>query len=389
MMKVMFGCGLYAAFRGSAEHTYFSRSQVKRGIYPSNFENPNLAGHRYIAIDNMPRDKTSKITVNNSYARDMSNLMRFPIVENDPDNFGGALDRLFEKLSPGQVRMYCKPATAVFKLGLVEKGYPNAEFYPETVLGEKKIATLFQKGAEILGLPSDFKPHSLRGACITMLANDSSVSMAETMRVARHNSVSASKVYQRVDGISETNRLKALGQSLPVESLSPVNNKNKIDDCDGDDDDVSMEFVPLRSRVTNKSEDGIEFMDEDSTMLGDDYNDLVEEYAQLKNQLVTACRIRGGAGNSLTQMGIDELKGDIEDLKDQLKTAHGKKKKKKPAISENRVEIEKLKAIVRSLKQRLEDQELYSGSLEHDLDVRVKELEKELKMERKLRKKLQ
>ena len=90
-------------------------------------------------------------------------------MENDPDNFAGALDRLLNKMSPGQECMYCKPATEEYRIGLMERGYTDAEFYPETVLGEKKIASLFAKGAEILDLPTEFKPHSLRGACITMI----------------------------------------------------------------------------------------------------------------------------------------------------------------------------------------------------------------------------
>ena len=115
----------------------------------------------------------------------------------------------------------------------------------------------------------------------------------------------------------------------------------------------------------------------------------MEEYSDLKVQLHGMMRIRagGGGGPSLTQVGISKLKGDIEELKGQLKAA--KAYQKKPAKSKNQLEIEKLKSVVRSLKQRLEDQELYADSLEHDNDVRVMELEKELRAERKLRKKLQ
>ena len=391
MMKVLFGSGLYAAFRGSAEHTFFTRSQIKFGTYPQNFENSKLAGCKWIAIDNIPRDKTAKITVNNSYARDMCNLMRFPIVENDPDNFGASLARLVNKMSPGQERVYCKPASASYKMSLAERGHPDAEFYPTVVLGEKSIATLFRKGASILGLAEDFKPHSLRSACITMLANDSSVSIAETMRVARHTSVSASKVYQRVDGISESNRLNALGQLKSAEDQQACLQEEKKEDDD------SIEMVHCRSYdVDTGSLNGTE-VDENSVdgdvVMGDDdeedYNALVEEYAQLKDELTGMMRIRGGGGGgpSLTQVGIDELKGDILELKGQLKAA--KAYSKKPAKSENQLEIEKLKSVVRSLKQRLEDQELYADSLEHDNDVRVMELEQELKNERKLRKKLQ
>ena len=83
---------------------------------------------------------------------------------------------------------------------------------------------------------------------------------------------------------------------------------------------------------------------------------------------------------SLTQVGIDELKEDLEDLK-------AKMNRKKPAKSENQLEIAKLKTVVKELKTRLEDQELYAGSLENDLDNRVRELEGELRKERKLRRK--
>ena len=121
------------------------RSQIKCGTYPENFENSDLAGCHWIAIDTLPRDKTSKITVNNSYASNMSNLMCFHIIDSDPNNFGGALDRLVNKMSPGQERVYCKPASDSYRLGLAERGYPDAEFHPTVVLGEKKLLQCSKK----------------------------------------------------------------------------------------------------------------------------------------------------------------------------------------------------------------------------------------------------
>ena len=103
MMKVMFGCGLYAAFRGSKEHTFFYKSQIKVGTYPENFESCELAGCRYAAIDHMTFDKTGHITVNNSYTTGCSNWMRFPIVDGDDNNFGGAIERLLKKMHPDKV----------------------------------------------------------------------------------------------------------------------------------------------------------------------------------------------------------------------------------------------------------------------------------------------
>ena len=38
------------------------------------------------------------------------------------------------------------------------------------------------------------------------------------------------------------------------------------------------------------------------SLLGELPNDLLEEYAQLKEKLIGSCRIRGGGGPSLTQM---------------------------------------------------------------------------------------
>lgn len=90
----------------------------------------------------------------------------------------------------------------------------------QTLYGKDSIRILFKEGAVILGLPSDYQPHSLRGAYITKLVNDPGVSIAETMVVAHHSSVSVSKNYQQVAGVSEANRLHALGliQNVPEPS---------------------------------------------------------------------------------------------------------------------------------------------------------------------------
>ena len=50
--------------------------------------------------------------------------------------------------------------------------------------------------------------------------------------------------------------------------------------------------------------------------------------------------------------------------------------------SKNSREVAKLRDIVKSLSRQLEDQQLYAGSLEHDVDVHVEELEEEVRRER-------
>ena len=273
MTKVLFGCGLYAAFRGSKEHTYFSKSQVSFGKYPENYECQDLAGHPYVAIDNFPDDKTNKISISNSYTREMNNNLRFPIVPEDPSNFGGSLARLIKKMAPGQTRVYCKPAQDPHLRSLMAQGFPDACFYYNKPLGEKTISKLFKDGGKFLGISPNFRPHSLRGACITMLVNDSSVSTAEQMAVSRHASVSAAKGYQRVDGISEGNRLRALKMQMP--------SRNK-------------KIFPEEKKVAAKRKKG-------------DENE--EEWGRETD-------LEGGPPVTMTQMNLANLKGEFEEMKD-------------------------------------------------------------------------
>ena len=53
-------------------------------------------------------------------------------------------------------------------------------------------------------------PHVLRGIFITRMANSSKVNLTETMVASRHNSVSASAVYQKRAVTSEANMIDAL-----------------------------------------------------------------------------------------------------------------------------------------------------------------------------------
>ena len=198
--------GNLASLKILSKHALFTKSQVAFGIYPDNFENPTLAGKHYIAIANIPGDKTCTVTVTNSYARDTSQVLRFPVNAESLKCFGGTLSPYYQKLAPGQIRFYCQVATASrYKKKLAMDGFPNTEFYGNKPLGRKSIATLFKECVWLLGLPDSFHPHSLCGACITQLANDSCVSIDKMMAVASNTSVSASRAYQRVDGVSKGN----------------------------------------------------------------------------------------------------------------------------------------------------------------------------------------
>lgn len=49
-----------------------------------------------------------------------------------------------------------------------------------------------------------------------------------------------------------------------------------------------------------------------------------------------------------------------------------------PKLSKNSLEVQRLRGIVKSLSDQLEENQLISDSLEHDVDKRVMELEEEL-----------
>ena len=306
-MKLLFGCGVYCAFCGCSEHTRLHTNQIVFGQYPENFENPALCGVQYASVAVFLSDKSHSITVNNSYAREMKNVLRFPIDTQDPSSFGGAIKRFWKKLSPGQSRVYCQVAGLNYQRTLALSGHPNSIFYPSKPLGDKKIHKLFKKGAQILGLPSNFKPHSLRGACITRLVNDDSVSLAETMMVARHNSASASKSYQRVDGISETNRLKALGiiTTSALQKLKAERESLNEDDMEVDEEE---EYVNDSDSTCVTRNNGISLTQVGIEGLRNDIEDL-EESLEAKGK-----RKRGGSV-SLTQEGLTNLRGEIDELR--------------------------------------------------------------------------
>ena len=377
-MKLLFGMGFYAAFRGSTEHAQFTKNQVSFGTYPENFENTTLAGRPYVAITNISNDKTCTISITNSYARDTNQVLRFPVNIESMKCFGGTIAQFYKKLAPGQVRMYCQVATDSYKQKLALEGFPEAEFYGNKPLGRKSIATYFKDGAKILGLPDTFRPHSLRGACITQLANDGSVSIAETMAVARHTSVSASKNYQRVDGVSEGNRLRALGQ-LPVDDVKPP----AVPTVEAAVAPVKLPATDLTvpASVTVDSESDDEF--ERFRAKRRRKNSCESEDLSSITRVTTEPPTSNQKSYSLTQMDIQDLKEEMADLEIAMKP----KPKPKPVAekSENRKVVAGLRAAVQRLKKKVDSRDhdiLYHRSIKNDFDEKFERLQEQLEQEK-------
>ena len=400
MMKVLFGCGLFAGFRGNQEHTFFNIKQISQGHYPEKHENPDLAGLPYVSIDNM-LDKTNKLSVHNSYLRQTGHSMRFPCDFDDDSNFGAALVRLVERMSPGQTRMYCQVATTTYIASLRRMGHTKAVFFPLKPLGAKTITKLFKEGANLLGLPPSFRAHSLRSAFITKLANDPSVSISETMAAARHNSVSASMNYQLADGVSETNRLVAIGQlkscsspesprkklkgpvetsSVKVEKVEAVPTKRAIDK--GYEKVEPFEENSFDSRTEDDGSSAWALVDMHQS--GEKEADDDEDFIVLNGRKVEE---ENNEVPSMTQYAMNDLREDLDELKLQIAEADANKKKvaEKPKPSVNQRMIASLSAEVQKLKRKLDmrnDDDLYKDSILASIEEERDEYKRQLEYER-------
>ena len=289
-------------------------------------------------------------------------------------------------MAPGQLHMYCREATEDYKQSQAMLGYPDVQMYPKSTIGKGPLENLIKEGAAKLGLGKDFCAHSLRSACITKLTNNPSISLAETMRVACYTSVSASKTYQRVDGVSEGNRLCALGL---------------LKDGGGSEASVcslvaSSESDPRKNSIVELDDDGKPIVSDDSVSLPEvstphtpyatipltqvGIDELKGKISELKGMMVDSKPKKLSMPCNpyvktpmipLTQVGIDELKGEITELKGMMVDS----KPRKP--SPNQKAIMKLCEVVANLKKELANREhniLYFRSIDHDRDMRVENL---------------
>jgi hypothetical protein len=372
MMKIMYGCGVFCMFRG-CEHANFLVSQVKFGHYPCTFEHAALAGHPYVAISNLT-DKTHILTVKNSYARGTSEVLRFPINKDNPSNFGGALQWYINKLSLGQLRMYCRLASDQFIAATYRRhGNSSSIFHPNLPLGINKVKELICQGADILGIPRNFRPHSLRAVGVTKLANSRGVSDAERCCTARHSTVNASRAYQTVDGRSEAGHLLAFGVRIPEAPTPPPKVESKIPPS-GQEEEV--EFVDITNHNSGSDSDGesvppLKIRNKekraekpDLSMTQKQIEVFKEEFPSLQG-LISNKKKRKSAPEppSMTQADIDDLKLKAGELKGLMA---GGVKKSPPPMSQNQLAIQELRQQVKRLKDSLEEEDLYCDSLEND-----------------------
>ena len=134
-------------------------------------------------------------------------LGQFPVlsdgkVGNVSKDVGGAIKRMMKKIPPSS-------KTNRFYRRVSSNGQ---SFCVNAHLGKAKIRDRMRQAFKRMGILNWEKlhPHVLRGIFITRMANSSKVNLTETMVASRHNSVSASAVYQKRGVTSEANRIDAL-----------------------------------------------------------------------------------------------------------------------------------------------------------------------------------
>ena len=136
-------------FRGKSEHARLKVAQIVEGKFP---EQHRYAGKSWVGVKELT-DKSHKLKLNNPIKRKTGNIMRLPILDiNDMSDPGSCLKRYKDKISPGQVRLYCYQATKAELHLFAAEGSHNAKISPKRPIGENKVAEMIKEAAQRTGM---------------------------------------------------------------------------------------------------------------------------------------------------------------------------------------------------------------------------------------------
>ena len=166
--------------------------------------------------------KRGKLSTTSVYA-DEDDSMKMLLYELEVNGLcaAGCLERYLDKLSPGQLRLYCR----------VKK---DGSMSPNQPLGRNTCSKMVKEIAKDCGISDlqGFKPHVFRSYFITYLINDPNINLSEVMAAGRHRSVAASLAYQRRSGKSEAAKFDAVEKAMKhglddAENTTPESKKMK------------------------------------------------------------------------------------------------------------------------------------------------------------------
>ena len=203
--KCMLICGKDIGFRGKSEHARLKVAQIAEVKFP---EQHRYAGKSWVGIKELA-DKSHKLKLNNPIKRKTGDIMRLPILDiNDMSDPGSCLKRYKDKISPGQVRLYCYQATKAELHLFAAEGSHNAKMSPKRPIGENKVAEMIKEAAQRTGM--NCTGQGLRRLFLSTLINNPSISVKESLISGRHGSVSAQITYLQRNKISEAGKFDAL-----------------------------------------------------------------------------------------------------------------------------------------------------------------------------------
>lgn len=209
-MLILILCGTFFALRGNEEHSNLELNNIAFGSYAPGSE---FEGMDYVEITDLI-DKSHKLSTTNSWKRNTEGSMRIPIISQDVNSPGTILfNYITNKMSPGQLRIHCKPATRKQMEKFRIMNFPEAMYSPDQPLGRNTIREYFQEAGVILKLQKPLNGHALRRLSITKMASGG-VCLTEIMATARHSSIAATSAYMQRNHDTGKARLKALGINL-------------------------------------------------------------------------------------------------------------------------------------------------------------------------------
>ena len=222
-IKLMVGFGALLGFCGSDEHTYMMFHQIGSGFFPA--DHPLFPGTEWWGLTCFLQDKANHLSSSNDFVRqEQDALGKFPVLSDGihgdvKNDFGGAIKRYVESF-PVPERKGC------FYRKVNRSG---TGFTKKQVVGKESVTIMIRQGLKMFGIKhwEIICPHALRGHFASILANNPSVNLAESLKACRHKSAKTNEKYQQTGTKSECNKILALMPTISTASTSAGVTNNK------------------------------------------------------------------------------------------------------------------------------------------------------------------
>ena len=241
-------------FRGSKEHTYFKRSQVGSGFFPSN--HPTYPGYEWWGLVEFSADKTHKLSLSNNHVREThEGVGKFPVLS---DGITGPIG----KDAGGAIKRYC----ALLDKGLLPTDKVDRRFYrkvkasgleycPLYALGKDSVRVLFQSGFRRMGIVNweKLRPHSGRGVFITSMANDPTVPIQYGVAAARHSDATTFMGYATNGITGGANVLRAVLNTVSGTGAATRKKADEVEVAQEEEEEVEENSSMLLAEATRRS----------------------------------------------------------------------------------------------------------------------------------------